>query len=89
VAGESDSAAVWNVYKLALDSDRVDEPVCSWYEEGRAEESLPNSETADGAKDEGGGGAEETEVVVSEMAGPVTGSDKDLWLVDIDEERSG
>ena len=49
LAGESDSAAVWNVYTLTLDSDRVDELVWSWCEEGGAEESLPNSETADAA----------------------------------------
>ena len=29
------------------------------------------------------------EAVVSEMAGGVTGRDRDLWLLDIDEERSG
>jgi hypothetical protein len=90
VDGVNDSAAVWNVYMLALDSDRVDEPVWSLYEEGGAAESLPNSDMGCAVGDEVRGCEEVVnEGVVSDTDGGETGSDNELSFLDIDEERSG
>jgi len=82
----SDSAAVRNVFTLALDSDRVDESVRSWYEDGGDVESLPNSDTLRSVEDEVRGCEED---VFSEPAGGVAGLDRELSFLDIDEERSG
>ena len=75
---------------LALDSDRVEDSVWLWYEEGGAEESLPNSDTECAVGDEVRGCEEEVkEGLFSETAGGVTGPDRELSFLDIDEERSG
>jgi len=78
--GVSDSAAVWNVFTLALDSDRVGESVQLWYEEGGAVESLPNSETLCAVGDEVRGCEEVKEDVFSERAGGVAHLDRELWF---------
>lgn len=85
----SDSAAVRNVFTLALDSDRVDESVRSLYEDAGAVESLPNSDTLCSVGDDVRGCEEVKEGVFSEPADGVAGLDRELSFLDIDEERSG
>jgi hypothetical protein len=86
--GVSDSAAVWNVFTLALDSDRVNEPDRLWYEEGGAEVSFPNSDTVFAVGDAVRWCEEDAKEGVLETFGGVAGPDIELSFLDI-EESSG